>query len=137
MSDAAFLGTGWAFPPRFTAGGADVDTVSGVQDIDQSLQIILSTRLGERIMRHDFGCDLGEIMFEEINQGMVNTLTGLVTDAILYHEPRIKLERVDVSDSESVHGLLLIRLDYTVRSTNSRYNMVYPFYLYEVAGEGA
>ena len=137
MSDAAFLGTGWAFPPRFTAGGADVDTVSGVQDIDQSLQIILSTRLGERIMRHDFGCDLGEIMFEEIDQGMVNTLTGLVTDAILYHEPRIKLERVDVSDSESVHGLLLIRLDYTVRSTNSRYNMVYPFYLYEVAGEGA
>jgi phage baseplate assembly protein W len=133
MTDRSFLGTGWSFPPSFTQGGADVEMVSDAEDIQQCLQILLSTSPGERVMRDDFGCDLNGQMFEEINQGLINSLTGLISDAVLYHEPRITLNGVDVSESESQPGLLLIELDYTVRSTNSRYNMVYPFYLNEAA----
>ncbi len=130
-SDRSFLGAGWRFPPAFTRGGAGVELVSGADDIEQSLEILLSTRLGERVMRPDFGCDLQHVMFEEIDQGLLNTLNSLISDAILYHEPRITLDRLDVSESEREPGLLLISLDYTIRSTNSRFNMVYPFYINE------
>jgi uncharacterized protein len=127
----AFLGSGWAFPPTFTGGGGQVVMASGVEDIHQSLQILLSTRLGERVMQDSFGCDLTAVLFEEIAQSMVNTLTGLISDAILYHEPRITLDKLDVSQDRAEASLLLISLEYTVRSTNSRFNMVYPFYLNE------
>ena len=136
MSDQPFLGTGWAFPPAFTRGGADVELVSGHEDIRQSLQILLATARGERVMREDFGCDLNGLLFEEVDQSLVNRITSLVSDAILYHEPRIQLDRLDVSGDPSRQGLLWISLDYTVRSTNSRFNMVYPFYLNEAATPG-
>lgn len=129
--DQGFLGRGWAFPPCFTGGGVDVEMVAGVPDIHQSLHILLSTRLGERVMREDYGCDLSGLLFEEIDQGLINRITSLVTDAILYHEPRVNLEKIKVAPSETEQGLLLIQIEYTVRSTNSRYNLVYPFYLYE------
>jgi hypothetical protein len=129
--DQSFLGTGWGFPPTFGAGGGAVETVSGVEDIHQSLEILLATRLGERVMQDEFGCDLTSVLFEEIDQGLINSLTGLISDAILYHEPRIELDRLDISENQAAEGLLLISLDYTVRNTNSRYNLVYPFYLNE------
>ena len=132
-TDPSFLGTGWSFPPAFTWGGAEVELVSGSEDIQQSLQILLSTQLGERVMQPEFGCDLQRVMFEEIDQGLLNTLNSLISDAILYHEPRITLDRLDVSESAAEPGLLLISLDYTIRSTNSRFNMIYPFYINEAA----
>ena len=131
--DAAFLGTGWSFPPAFTSGGASVAMAAGATDIEQSLQILLQTRLGERALREDYGCDLSRFLFEEVNQGLVNDLTTLISDAILYHEPRIALDSVDVSESAMAEGLLLISITYTVRATNTRYNMVYPFYINEAS----
>ncbi len=135
-NDAAFLGTGWSFPPAFTEGGAEVEMVSGAEDIEQSLKILLRTRLGERTLQEEYGCDLSGFLFEEMDQGLVNSLHRLISDGILYHEPRIKLDKVDVSDSGSLEGLLLISITYTVRATNSRYNMVYPFYIREATGSG-
>jgi phage baseplate assembly protein W len=137
MTNQSFLGTGWGFPPAFTKGGANVALVSGNDDIEQSLQILLSTRLGERVMRDDFGCDLHDLLFEEIDQGLLNNITRMVTDAILYYEPRINLDNLDVSESASQPGLLFISITYTVRNTNSRFNMVYPFYINEASALGA
>lgn len=133
MAEQTFLGTGWRFPPTFSRGGADVATVAGTLDIAQSLEILLGTRLCERIMQEDFGCDLQSFLFEEMDQNLVNRLSGLIGDAILLHEPRIVLNQVDISESASTQGLLLISISYTVRSTNSRFNMVYPFYVNEAS----
>ena len=134
--DRSFLGTGWSFPPNFSRGGADVEMVSGVQDIQQSLQILFATQLGERVMQDEFGCDLNGFLFEEMNQSLINGLTGMISDAVIYHEPRIKLDQLEITESPSEQGLLLISLHYTVKSTNSRYNMVYPFYLNEAVTRG-
>ena len=134
MDDSnGFLGNGWAFPPRFTAGGAGVDMVSGVDDIEQSLAILLATRRGERVLQDGFGCELGEFLFGEISPGLVGQVRDLISDAILHFEPRVLLNEVDVSGQRADEGVLLIAIDYTVRATNSRYNMVYPFYLAEAA----
>lgn len=108
-----------------------MDLVEGVEDIQQSLHILLSTGLGERQMREEFGADLSSLQFAEIEQGIINQVTGIVEDAVLYHEPRIALEGVDVSTENANEGYLTIRIDYTVRGTNSRFNLVYPFYVKE------
>ncbi len=105
--------------------------VSGEQDIHQSLQILLATQLGERVMQDEFGCELNRFVFEEIDQGLINGLTSAVSDAILYHEPRIKLENLAIDESDTQQGVLLLGIEYTIRSTNSRFNMVYPFYINE------
>lgn len=130
-AQGGFLGTGWAFPPAFGTGGADVAMVSGNDDIAQSLAILLATRRGERVLRDDFGCELGEFLFGEISQGLVGQVRDLIADAILHHEPRVELNEVQVSEHQAAEGVLMIRVDYTVRATNSRFNLVYPFYLRE------
>jgi hypothetical protein len=129
--DGAFLGRGWRFPPRFLGGGAEVETVAGAEDIHQSLRVLLTTRLGERVMRPDFGCSLDDLVFEEADRSLVNRITAAITDAVLYHETRIRLGDVSVEQSADEPGLLLIRVSYTIRTTNSRFNLVFPFYLQE------
>jgi phage baseplate assembly protein W len=132
----AFLGRGWAFPPAFSAGGADVEMVSGALDIHQSLQIILGTVPGERVMAEAFGCDLTSLLFEELDQGLVNTAERLVRNAIIGFEPRVDLDRIDVTKSDTEAACVVVSVHYTVRGTNARYNMVFPFYLLEATPSG-
>jgi phage baseplate assembly protein W len=135
MSNAApFLGQGWAFPPEFTSGGRDVAMAADVEDIRQSLEILFGTRLHERIMQEDYGCNLNEFVFEETSSETLNRLEYMIKEAVLYHEVRIELNNLQISLEREREGVLLIQLDFTVPSSNSRYNMVYPFYLNE--GEG-
>jgi phage baseplate assembly protein W len=131
---ASFLGTGWGFPPRFSRGGAEVEMVSDVEDVHQSLRILLATRRGERPMQESFGCNLDDEMFEEVDQGLVNRVSSLVYDAILEHEPRVDLFGVDLT--AGADGVLLVRIDYAVRGTNSRFNMVLPFFPNEAVAPG-
>lgn len=133
---ASFLGQGWGFPPTFTQGGADVNMVEGVVDVHQSLQILLATRTGERVMQEGFGCDLNDYLFEEIDNRLVGNLTDLIKTAIMRHEPRVDLDRVDIDQSKDRQGLIMITIDYTVRTTNTRFNMVYPFYINEAYAQG-
>jgi hypothetical protein len=132
---ASFLGTGWSFPPSFSSGGAEVETVFGAEDVHQSLQILFATSAGERPMEETFGCNLDDVLFEEMDQSLINRVTTLIHDAILEHEPRIELRAVDVA-AAGEEGVLQIRIDYEVRETNSRYNMVFPFYLNEAVTPG-
>ncbi|MDH4473241.1 MAG: GPW/gp25 family protein [Fluviicola sp.] len=129
----AFLGKGWGFPPTFFANGAEVEMVSDEKDILQSLNILLSTTLGERSLFSSYGSDLNRFMFEEADQGMVNGIQSMVQDAILNNESRIEVTTVDVAVSDSTDGLVMISIEYLIRTTNTRYNLVYPFYLQEAS----
>lgn len=129
--DNNFLGRGWAFPPTFMASGSEMPLVEGEEDIKQSLQILLSTSSKERIMYSDFGCDLTDYLFEEMDQNLLNGLREMISNAILKHEGRIQVDDVVIQDGGGEQGLLHIIIDYTVRTTNNRYNLVYPFYLNE------
>lgn len=126
-----FLGQGWAFPPEFESKGGEVKMVSGEEDIKQSLQILLSTSLKERIMHSGYGCDLSRFLFEEADEALVNGLSNKVSRAILMNEPRIEVNEILVEGSDLDNGLILISVNYTVRTTNNRFNLVYPFYLNE------
>lgn len=127
-SEKAFLGRGWGFPPTFDKASKSVGMLEVEADIESSLEILLSTRLGERIMQPNYGCNLDDMVFEAMNLTMLTYLKDLVENAILYFEPRIDLEGVDIDTSQELEGVLLIIIDYTVRTTNSRFNFVFPFY---------
>jgi phage baseplate assembly protein W len=127
----AFLGCGWAFPPTFNRPGASVAMASGDLDIRESLWILLSTSLGERTMLATYGCDLMSQVFSTLTTTAVNEIIALVTKAILDWEPRVTVENVSVNEIDMLEGWLNISIDYFVRQTNSRSNLVYPFYTRE------
>ena len=124
----SFLGTGWSFPPQFNNVSAQAALLSDEEDIQSSLEILLSTRQGERVMRPDYGCNLDELVFEPLTTTFKTYIKDLISTAILYYEPRIAVNKIDLDDTGELEGRILISIDYTVRSTNSRYNFVYPFY---------
>ncbi len=129
--DLAYLGTGWGFPPTFDKAARQVVPVSGEADIRESLEILLSTRLGERVMQPTYGCDLTELMFEPLSPTESSHIKELIRTAILYNEPRIKLESLDLQLDQQLEGVVNIQIDYLVLSTNSRFSFVYPFYRQE------
>lgn len=126
-----FLGRGWSFPPTFDRQAKGVVMLEEEADIQSSLHILLSTRLGERVMLPGYGCNMDSLVFETMNLTLLTYMKDLVENAILYHEPRIELDKVVIDNSRQNEGLLLIEIKYLVRTTNSRYNYVYPFYLNE------
>ena len=130
-SKNSFLGKGWAFPPTFNVATGTVEMVSDEEDIRQSLHILLSTTLGERVMQPDYGCNLTDYVFESLSSTTVGYIKERVANSILYYEPRIVVERIEVTSVGSVdnlEGRFLIDLTYSIPGTNSRFNYVYDFY---------
>ena len=131
--DKSFLGTGWAFPPQFTQKGS-VKCVTAEDDIRESISILLSTHPGERIMQPTYGCGLKSQVFEEIDESAVTVIIDLIRRAILFFEPRVSVEKIDVdteNKEDQLNGLIKIHITYIIRSTNNRHNIVYPFYFIE------
>ena len=116
-----------AFDPESNA----VEMTSDELDIQLSLQILLSTRKGERVMLPDYGCNLDEMVFEPMTTTFKTYISDMIKTAILFYEARIDLNGVTVDDSRETEGIILLILDYTVRTTNSRFNYVYPYYKIE------
>jgi len=100
-------------------------------DIASSLEILLGTAQGERIMQPLYGCNMDELLFEALDTRMKTLMADKVESAILYNEPRITLESVNLDDSLELEGVVLIEVVYQVKSTNSRFNFVYPYYKLE------
>jgi hypothetical protein len=125
----SFLGTGWSNPPKANPGG-EVETVSLEEDVRQAVRIILETNHGERVMRPDFGAGLGALVFEPINTTTMALARHHVEQALILWEPRIDSITVNIS-AEPTRGRLLLDIRFRIRSTNTFYNLVYPFYLSE------
>lgn len=130
MADSNFLGRGWSFPPTFTKTG-EVEMLEGVPDIYSSLHILLTTIPGERIMQPRYGCNMQDFVFEPMDTGLQTLMLEKVETAILFYEPRIKVNRLEIDGSREWEGVLYIRVDFTVKTSNSRFNYVFPFYINE------
>lgn len=128
MNTETFLGEGWSFPPHFDKKTGQLVKTTGVVDINKSLEILLSTRLGERIMLPNYGCNLEELLFQPLDVTLKTYIKELITSAILYYEPRIDTQKITLDTTNELNGEILINIEYIVRITNSRANMVFPFY---------
>ncbi len=126
-----FLGIGWKFPPEFNKENKSVTLISEEADIKESLYILFTTRPGERMMQPDYGCDLSILNFEPSNTNLVVLIEDNIQRAILYYEPRIKLENIEVFTDRILDGIIDVRIEYTIIRTNNRNNIVFPYYLIE------
>ena len=128
--DRSFLGTGWNFPPTFRREWWGPEMLSGEDDVRSSIHIILATVTGERVMLPTFGCNLQPHLFDPMNASNVTLIEKIVKEALVFHEPRIIVDQV-VATAVQFEGRLDISVDYTIITTNTRYNYVYPFYVNE------
>jgi len=126
-----YLGRGWSFPPTFGRGARGVEMLEEDADVASSLEILLSTKPGERIMQPLYGCNLNDLLFESLDTRLKTLMADKVESSILYYEPRVVAERVFLDDSRELEGVVLIVVDYRVKATNSRFNFVYPYYTRE------
>src|SRR5580698_7942958 len=131
-SAKAFLGVGWAFPPCTAADGSTA-IAQYEQDVYEAIWIILSTDWGERVMRPEFGAGLRSFVFGPLSQTVLQQVQTRVQQALVTWEPRINVEQVNVTFDPNDPGKLLIAITYRVRVTNTRQNLVYPFFLEEGA----
>ena len=122
----SFLGTGWSFPPEFAGGGVKMS--ADEQDIHESLLILFGTALGERFLQPEYGLDMHALLFEPLSTTLRTLTIDRVRTAILIYESRIKVLDLDIYSPDPNEGSMRLVLDYEVRATNSRYNLVYPFY---------
>jgi len=123
-----FLGKGWSFPPTFDKGLQSVEITEKNDDIQRSLEILLTTKIGERIMEPKYGCNMDDLVFEALSTTAATLMRDRIETAILYFEPRIDAERIELNTTGVLEGMIVVEIDYVVRATNSRFNFVYPFY---------
>lgn len=130
IRDREFLGQGLAFPLQLNPRG-EISLATGSHDIEQSIQIILGTIPGERVMRPEFGCRAWEIVFAPRNAATEGLLVQYVEEALGRWEPRIKVEQVAISSDQKNDGALLAEIAYTIKATHDQRSIIYPFYIRE------
>ena len=126
-----FLGKGWSFPPTFNATSKTVELTEKVEDINRSLQILLTTRTGERVMQPKYGCNMDEMVFEPLSTQTKTIIKDKIKTAILFFEPRIDVTSIVMNTTSELEGEILIEIEYMVRATNNRFNFVFPYYINE------
>jgi uncharacterized protein len=128
MTSAEFKGTGWAFPVRPDLGGG-LGYTAGDANIEQSLLLLLRTVQGERVMRPGFGTKARDLVFAPGSVQNLRLLETTVREAIRDFEPRVLVERVLAAPDPQDETVAVVDVAYRVRQTNTRDNLVFPFYL--------
>jgi phage baseplate assembly protein W len=128
VADPGFVGRGFTFPMGVDHTGS-IALTSGPEDLDRSIRVVLATAPGERVMRPEFGCRIWDLLFEPVNANTLGLMAQAVREAIAQWEPRVELEDVAVLPDDRDSALVRIDIDFKVRTTNDRRNLVYPFYV--------
>lgn len=131
MDKRSFLGQGLKFPLQVDGRTGKFAMVSQEEDIQEAIGIILNTVQGERVMRPEFGTNVLDYTFAPSSGSTRHSLAAEVREQLLFQEPRITDVEVECRSTDQLTGALSVEVSYTIRSTNSRYNHVYPFYLTE------
>lgn len=136
-NETSFLGRGWSFPPTFSKHTREVLLTSDEEDIKKSLEILLSTTIGERFLQPRYGCNLDDFVFEPMNATIETSMKLTVKNAIMEFEPRIRLLAVRIDSGFLNEGRVDIVVEYEIITTNSRFNLVFPFYMNEANSKTA
>lgn len=129
--DSGFWGTGWSFPPTFNLANNQLSLVHKTENINQSINIILSTLQGERPMMPEYGSNMRSHLFKNIDAMIKGEIISTVKHSLLEHEPRITVNAVELTEVGGAEPVVQLLVQYTVRKTNSRHNHVMPFSMNE------
>ncbi|MEX1023257.1 MAG: GPW/gp25 family protein [Dehalococcoidia bacterium] len=127
MEGHDFVGRGWTFPPRVDARGG-IALASGTEEVEGAMRMIILTAPGERVMRPEFGCRAWDYVFEPLNPNTLGAIEHAVSEALARWEPRVTVERVSALEDPARPATVAVQVEYTVKDTNDRRNLVVPFY---------
>lgn len=136
-NERSFLGRGWSFPPTFSLSAKELLMTADEEDIRKSMEILLSTTIGERFLQPLYGCNLEQYVFEPLSATISTEIRLTVKNAIDRYEPRIKLLAVKLGTDLILEGRIDIAVEYQLIATNTRHNLVYPFYINEAHNKSA
>lgn len=128
-----FLGAGWKFPVQVDRSTGRIVMSYQEENIRDSIYTIVMTRPGERMMCPEFGCHIYDYLFQRADYPIRVRMENAVREALIRWEPRIRDIQVSAESGEKEEEVV-IQVDYTVRSTNNPYNIVFPFYMNEGVG---
>lgn len=123
-----FLGTGWRFPILPDEAGR-LGYAVGEQSIEHCLRALLLTAAGERVMRPDFGTRAQESVFAPGSVQNLRDLERSIADAVRTYEPRVDLDSVRAETDPLDESRVTVSVEYRIRRTNTKANLVFPFYL--------
>jgi uncharacterized protein len=106
------------------------------ENVEQNILIILGTAPGERQMRPEFGCKIHDLVFKPNNRATANMAENFVRMAISKWEPRVGNIQVKATPDKHENNQMRIEVNYTIMTTNTVHNLVYPFYLEQHEEEG-
>ena len=136
MADNSFLGTGMKFPPQINPATGRIMTSSGERSVKESIYLILMTRQSERLTRPEFGSRIDSYAFMNTGVTTLHMMRRELTGLILSQEPRIA--EVDITiEPQTQSGRLIVNINYMIAGTNTRDNLVFPFYLNADSGAGS
>lgn len=122
-----FVGRGWTFPPSVDARGR-IALSGGIEEIEGAMRMVLLTAPGERVMRPEFGCRAWDYVFQPLNPNTMGMIETAVEEALQRWEPRVTVESVRASEDPARQGTVAVQVEYTLKDTNDRRNLVVPFY---------
>ena len=128
MDSNELLGTGWAFPPKFDKNSIGAAMLTGEEDVDNSIYVILHTKLGERILRNEFGSNIHDLVFEPLTENTKTYMASSLKESLANNEPRIKVTSLLLEQADPALGRIDINIVYTLIATNVSSNLVVPFY---------
>ena len=129
MADTSFLGSGWTFPLALDEEKGTLKQASEEEAVRRSIELILGTPRGARVMRPDFGSELSSFLFRPITATNRIRIANTAKEALVRWEPRIKVLDIQVEVDMKNPVMLVINIDYQIRTTSTRSNLVYPFYV--------
>ena len=127
----SFLGSGWSFPVLFSTGNYQLNTTSGEENINEAIDLVLLTKMGERCFEPQFGSGLQQFFFRNMDETLKGEIIDAVKVSLLHNEPRITVKDVSVNFIDIQAGLAEIRITYSYNKSNTRHNHVFPFHLKE------
>jgi len=122
------LGTGWSFPPRFDKVQMAPTMLTGVEDVENSIYVIIHTKLGERILRNEFGSNIYDLLFEPLNANMKTYMSSSLKNSLQKNEPRIEIDQIQLEQPEQTTGRVDIHIQFTIIESQVSRNLVVPFY---------
>lgn len=131
QKETVFLGSGWAFPVSFSVDNHQLSLSANETNINESINVILNTRKGERTLEANFGSGLQQYMFRKIDSTLKGEIIETIRFALLRYEPRILVQDVKVASTDVLNRKIEILISYIYSKTNTRHNYVFPFYLKE------
>ncbi|MDW3211147.1 MAG: GPW/gp25 family protein [Reichenbachiella sp.] len=131
IQENEFIGIGWGSPPVFVKGSNEVLMTKNVQNINENLKLLFSTRQGERALNHAYGTELNKLVFCSQNSLLESEIKESLKRNVRLYEPRITVDDISIDTRDQVDGFIAVKLTYTIRKVNSRHNFVFPFYINE------